>query len=145
MPASVEIRDRNFERNVQIGYTFGLTRCLGTDLSSDRCRILMLGSNAGLEKVDVLRPINPALPGRKPSPTTMPPFFGLLRKAVFYSKNCTKLQENHKVFNEYSRQNADAIAQSRARTNHLLEKSRLLNCRSTRQLEEENSRQTNSA
>jgi aryl-alcohol dehydrogenase-like predicted oxidoreductase len=36
MPASVEIRDRNFERNVQIGYTFGLTRCLGTDLSSDR-------------------------------------------------------------------------------------------------------------
>jgi hypothetical protein len=90
-------------------------------------------------------PINPALPGRKPSPTTMPPFFGLLRKAVFYSKNCTKLQENHNFFNEYSRQNADAIAQSRPRTNHLLGKRRLFNCRSTRQLEEENSRQTNSA
>jgi aryl-alcohol dehydrogenase-like predicted oxidoreductase len=36
MPASVEIRDRNFERNVQIGYTFGLKRYLGTPLSSDR-------------------------------------------------------------------------------------------------------------
>jgi hypothetical protein len=38
----------------------------------------------------------------------------VLRKAVFYqrtagssSKNHRKLQENHKVFNEYSRQNAE--------------------------------------
>ena len=31
-------------------------------------------------------PINPAMPGRKPSPTTMPPFFGLMRKAVFYQR-----------------------------------------------------------
>jgi hypothetical protein len=31
-------------------------------------------------------PINPAITGRKPSPTTMPPFFGWLRKAVFYQR-----------------------------------------------------------
>src|SRR4029077_6672989 len=31
-------------------------------------------------------PINPAMTGRKPSPTTMPPFFGWLRKAVFYQR-----------------------------------------------------------
>jgi len=31
-----------------------------------------------------------------------------LRKAVFYPKNRRKLQENHNVFNEYSRQNANA-------------------------------------
>jgi hypothetical protein len=31
-------------------------------------------------------PVNPAMTGRKPSPTTMPPFFGLLRKAVFYQR-----------------------------------------------------------
>ena len=31
-------------------------------------------------------PINPAITGRKPSPSTMPPFFGWLRKAVFYQR-----------------------------------------------------------
>jgi hypothetical protein len=31
-------------------------------------------------------PINPAMPGRTSSPTTMPPFFGWLRKAVFYQR-----------------------------------------------------------
>jgi len=60
-------------------------------------------------------------------------------------KNHKKLQENHNAFNEYSRQNADAIDQFRPRTKHLLGNRRLFNCRSTRQLEEENSRQTNSA
>jgi hypothetical protein len=34
-------------------------------------------------------------------------------------KNHRKLQENHNVFNEYSRQNANAIDQFRRRTNHL--------------------------
>jgi hypothetical protein len=67
----------------------------------------------------------------------------LIKNAVFYSKNCTKLQENHNFFNEYYRQNTDA--KFRPRTKHLLEKRRLFNCRSTRQLEEENSHQTNSA
>jgi hypothetical protein len=60
-------------------------------------------------------------------------------------KNHRKLQENHNAFNEYSRQNADAIDQFRPRPKHLLGKRRLFNCRSTRQLEEENSCQTNSA
>jgi hypothetical protein len=60
-------------------------------------------------------------------------------------KNHRKLQENHNAFNEYSGQNANAIDQFRPGTKHLLGKRRLFNCRSTRQLEEENSRQTNSA
>jgi hypothetical protein len=28
-------------------------------------------------------------------------------RAVLYSKNCTKIQDNHKFFNEYPRENAD--------------------------------------
>ena len=40
----------------------------------------------GVRKSGCVCPINPALPGRKPSPTTMPSFFGLWRKAVFYQR-----------------------------------------------------------
>ena len=41
-------------------------------------------------------------------------------------KNHRKLQENHNVFNEYSRQNANAIAQFRPRTNHLLREAQIV-------------------
>jgi hypothetical protein len=41
-------------------------------------------------------------------------------------KNHRKLQENHNVFNEYSRQNANAIDQFRPRTNHLLKEAQIV-------------------
>jgi hypothetical protein len=47
-------------------------------------------------------------------------------RAVLYSKNCTKLQENHKFFNECPRQNADVIDQFRPRTRRLLREAREL-------------------
>jgi hypothetical protein len=40
-------------------------------------------------------------------------------KSSFLPKNCRKLQENHNVLNEYSRQNANALDQFRRRTNHV--------------------------
>ena len=41
-------------------------------------------------------------------------------------KNHRKLQENHNVFNEYSRQNADAIDQFRPRTKDLLREAQIV-------------------
>src|ERR1700686_654253 len=44
----------------------------------------------------------------------------------FSTKNRRKLQENHNVFNEYSRQNADAIDQFRPGTKHLLREAQIV-------------------
>ena len=69
------------------------------------------------------------------SPTTMPSFFGLWRKAVFYqrttgsssAKESQEAPRGSQCVHEYSRENANAIAQFRPRTNHLHREYRLFN------------------
>jgi hypothetical protein len=46
-------------------------------------------------------------------------------------KKHRKLQENHNVFNEYSRQNASALDQFRRRTNHLLRAAQIVQSNKT--------------
>jgi hypothetical protein len=47
-------------------------------------------------------------------------------------KNHRKLQENHNVFNEYSRQNADAVVQFRPRTKDLHREAQIVQSKGSR-------------